>query len=70
VPTPAQLHKIQQLSTSTVEKSSSWLSVTHFGFKGAASQRKRKGIVERVGQNGDGGREWSGGMGEERERGE
>ena len=29
VPTPAQLHKIQQLSTTTVAMSASWLSVTH-----------------------------------------
>jgi len=29
VPTSAQLHKIQQLSTTTVARSASWLSVTH-----------------------------------------
>ena len=39
------------------------------GFKKAASQQKRKGIVERAGKSGEGGREWSGGMGgEERVR--
>jgi len=29
VPTPAQLYKIQQLSTTTAARSASWLSVTH-----------------------------------------